>query len=89
MLLNGQNGEAYNVSNPKSHTTIGAMADMVANTIAKGSIKVVYDIPEGNKYGYAADTKMKLNSDKLQSLGWNPEIGLEESYRRMMQDMCK
>lgn len=89
LLLNGQNGEAYNVSNPKSHTTIGAMADMVANTIAKGSIKVVYDIPEGNKYGYAADTKMKLNSDKLQSLGWNPEIGLEESYRRMMQDMCK
>lgn len=71
LLLNGQNGEAYNVSNPKSHTTIGAMADMVANTIAKGSIKVVYDIPEGNKYGYAADTKMKLNSDKLQSLGWN------------------
>ena len=35
----------------------------------------------------AADTKMKLNSDKLQKLGWKPEIGLEEAYRRMIQSM--
>ena len=34
ILLKGENGEAYNVSNPKSHTTIGKMAHLVANRIA-------------------------------------------------------
>lgn len=87
ILLKGKNGEAYNVSNPASHTTIAEMANMVADKIAGGNIKVIFDIPENNSYGYAADTKMKLNSDKLQSLGWAPEVDLEEAYRRMIEDM--
>ena len=87
ILLRGKNGEAYNISNPVSHTTIDDMAKMVAEKIADGKIKVVFDIPEDNTFGYAADTKMKLNSDKLQALGWKPEVGLEEAYRRMMGEL--
>ena len=87
ILLKGKNGEAYNVSNPVSHITIADMAKMVAEKIANGKIEVVFDIPENNNFGYAADTKMKLNSDKLQALGWKPEVGLEESYRRMIEGM--
>ena len=87
ILLKGENGEAYNISNPASHTTIVNMANMVANKIADGKIKVIFDIPKIDTFGYATDTKMKLNSDKLQSLGWIPQIGLEESYRRMITDM--
>ena len=87
ILLKGNNGDAYNVSNPATHTTIVDMANMVAEKIAGGKIKVIFDIPDNNTFGYAADTKMKLNSDKLQSLGWKPEVGLEESYRRMIEGM--
>lgn len=87
ILLKGKNGEAYNVSNPASHTTIVNMANMIANKIADGKIKVIFDIPKIDTFGYATDTKMKLNSDKLQLLGWIPQIGLEESYRRMIKDM--
>ena len=50
-------------------------------------ISVVFDIPESNSFGYATDTKMTLNADKLKKLGWSPEIGLEESYRRMLRSM--
>lgn len=89
ILLKGKNGEAYNVSNPESHITIADMAYMVADKSAEGRIKVVFDIPSENKFGYAADTKMKLNSSKLQALGWKPEIGLEEAYKRMILDMEK
>lgn len=89
ILLKGKNGEAYNVSNPESHITIADMAYMVADKIAEGRIKVVFDIPSENKFGYAADTKMELNSSKLQALGWKPEIGLEEAYKRMILDMEK
>ena len=81
------NGEAYNISNPKNHTTIANMALMVAEKIADNKIKVIYDIPETNTFGYAADTKMKLNSDKLQKLGWKPQVDLEEAYKRMIEQM--
>ena len=87
ILLKGKDGEAYNVSNPNSHTTIVDMAKMVAHKIAKGNIEVLFDIPKTNTFGYAADTKMKLNSNKLQQLGWKPEIGLEEAHKRMIEDM--
>lgn len=89
ILLKGLDGEAYNVSNPEAHKTIVDMAKMVCQKIANDRIKVVFDIPESNVFGYAADTKMKLSSSKLQQLGWKPEIGLEESYRRMIADMLE
>ena len=47
----------------------------------------MFGIPNSNSFGYAADTRMKLNSDKLQKLGWKPEIGLEEAYNRMIMSM--
>ena len=67
--------------------TIANMAVMVAEKIADNRIKVIYDIPETNTFGYAADTKMKLNSDKLQKLGWKPQVDLEEAYKRMIEQM--
>lgn len=63
------------------------MANMVAENIANNKIKVIYDIPESNTYGYAAETKMKLNSDKLQKIGWVPHVDLEESYNRMIEQL--
>ena len=84
IALAGKDGEAYNVSNPDTHTTIADMAQMVCRDIAGGRIKVIFDIPETNTFGYAADTRMKLDSSKLQALGWKPEVGLCEAYERLI-----
>ena len=46
------------------------------------------DIPEDNRsLGYAPGVKMGLDASKMKSLGWNPEVDLVESYRRMMKWM--
>lgn len=87
VLLNGCDGEAYNISNPNTHTTIANMAKMVCKKIAGNKIKVIFDIPKENKFGYAADTKMKLNSDKLKALGWTPKIDLENAYKRLIESI--
>lgn len=79
-LLKGKEGEAYNVANMSNHMTVVEMAHLVAEKVAHGKIKVVFDIPENNVYGYAPETKLFLNSNKLCDLGWTPEIGLEEAY---------
>ena len=78
----------FNISNESSHTTIAKLAEMVANEVAKEHIEVVYDIPEqANVYGYAPDTKLFLDSEKIRKLGWYPEVGLKESFERMIDDM--
>ncbi len=87
ILQKGSSGEAYNVANEAAHTTIADMASMVCEKISGGKSGVVFDIPKENVYGYAQDVKMRLSSEKLRSLGWKPEIGLEDAYRRLIRDM--
>lgn len=84
ILEKGAEGEAYNVVNEGSTMTIREMAEMVCRKLAAGQIKVVYDIPEENVYGYAAETKLRLSGKKLEDLGWKPVKALEEMYR----DLC-
>ena len=87
LMIKGINGEAYNIVNEENHTTIVDMAKLVATRLAKGSIRVVFDISKTDLFGYAVDTKMKLSSEKMKSLGWIPTVSLEESYRRMIESM--
>ncbi len=84
VLKNGADGEAYNVVNEENTMTIRQMAELVAAKIAGGKIKIVYDIPDENRYGYAADTGLKLSGEKLMALGWRPTESLEDMYRQMI-----
>jgi nucleoside-diphosphate-sugar epimerase len=87
ILLKGTNGEAYNIANPAASMTIREMAELVANEVAGGKIKVVVNVPEDiQKRGYAPDVGYILNTDKLNALGWQPKYGLADMYRRMFAD---
>lgn len=83
ILLQGVDGEAYNIVNERTHMTIGEMAQLVAGTLGGGHVRVVYDIPAENTFGYAADTHLRLDGGKLRSLGWEPVVDLPEMYERM------
>ena len=88
LLTKGENGQAYTVANEESCVSIKEMAEMVAKDIANGDIKVIIDIPKDiESYGYAPEENLKLSSKKIESLGWKAKIGLEESYRRMIESM--
>lgn len=84
ILEKGISGEAYNVVNEANTMTIRQMAELVADKMANGRINVVYDIEE-NRYGYAADTALRLSGKKLMSLGWKPEEDLENMYSQLMK----
>ena len=85
LLYKGVPGEAYNVVNEANTMSIRNMADIVANKIARDRIKVVYDIPKDNKYGYAAETGLRLSSEKLRTLGWKPKNSIEGMYRDLIE----
>ena len=84
ILGSGVNGEAYNVVNERNTMQIRQMAELVAKKIAKGKIGVVYDIPESNAYGYAADTGLRMSGEKLKKLGWKPKDDLIKMYLEML-----
>lgn len=85
LLVKGVSGEAYNIANEESHTTIRRMAELVADRIAGNAIRVVLDIPEDSaSLGYAPPVKMWLDASKMRALGWEPTVGMEEAYRRMI-----
>lgn len=87
LLVRGESGEAYTVVNEQTSMTIADMAQMVAQEFSGGRSRVVFDIPEGNKFGYAPDSKMRLSSEKLRVLGWEPRYTLKEMYERMISEM--
>lgn len=50
--------------------------------------KLVFDIPEdANKFGYAPTSRMLVNSEKLNALGWKAEVDLPEMFERLMKYM--
>lgn len=85
LLLKGENGEAYNISNPDASVTIREMAEIVAEKVCGGRISVVVNVPADiAERGYAPDATGRLSADKIKSLGWQPEYGLVEMYERMI-----
>lgn len=89
ILLRGKDGEAYNVSNEATFGTIREMAEMLIRKYPESGSKLVFDIPEdADKFGYAPTSRMLINAEKLNALGWRAEVGLEEMFERLMKSMC-
>ena len=63
VLLNGANGEAYNVSNPNSVVTIRDLAEGFAEAV--GGEIIMENPSDTEKAGYAKMTNSSLKSDKL------------------------
>lgn len=84
ILKKGENAEAYNVVNEKNTMRIRDMAELVAEKIAEGKIKVRYEVQKDGLAGYAADTGLRLSGEKLRRLGWEAKVELEEMYRKMI-----
>ena len=87
LLKAGKNGDAYTIVNEETSRSIYEMASMVAENFSDGKSKVVFDISEGNEFGYAPQTKLKLSSAKMNSLGWNAKYNLKEMFERMLPDL--
>ncbi len=81
ILLKGQNGEAYNVANQDTYISIREMAEFLRDNFNPQIDVRVEMHPE---MGYAPVTKLHLSSEKLMSLGWNPENGLFEMYNKLL-----
>ena len=88
VLAKGQAGEAYNVTNMDTAISIYDMAKLVSGILPESNIAVERDIPEDlASFGYNPEMIVKLDSTKLQKLGWKATVGLREMYERLIESM--
>lgn len=85
ILLQGENCDAYNIANPNSNLSIKEFAEIIARQAGK---KVVFDIPDDGSGGLTNPiTKAVFSTEKLESLGWKAQVGIEEGIKRTIEVM--
>lgn len=85
VLLNGQSGEAYNISNPDSVVTIRQLAECMAE--ARG-VKVIFDCPtDAEQASFNMMSNSALTSDKLLALGWKGYFNLRNGVNATIESM--
>jgi nucleoside-diphosphate-sugar epimerase len=79
IMLNGENGEAYNISYPETDKRLFEIADIIASTVNK---KVVFDLPsEAEKKGFSKATIARMDNTKLKNIGFNPKYDMEKGIK--------
>lgn len=68
VMLNGKNGDAYNMADESTYCSIVEMAQKVAES---GGIKVRFELQDAAASGYPDTIYMDLDTSKLKDLGWN------------------
>lgn len=82
ILLRGQKGEAYNIANEESYTSAKQLAEYIRDNF-NPNINVRIEL--NDQMGYAPATKLRLSTDKIQSLGWKPRYGLQQIIERLIE----
>lgn len=79
VAIRGAGGEAYNISNKRSVSTIRELASTFARLSGRS---VVFDLPsEAERAGYNRMTYSALDASKLYGLGWEGKFDLEAGVR--------
>lgn len=80
VLLKGESGEAYNIADEASDIMLKELAVMIADSCGKN---VVFEIPDTvESAGYSKATKARLDSTKLQGLGWSANYNIKNGIER-------
>lgn len=88
VLLKGESGEAYTIANESTYCSIAEMAETALKTLGKNRSSLCFDLDDTHEYGYAGTLYMKLNTEKIRSLGWKPKVNLADMYSRMAEVAC-
>ena len=86
ILLNGKDGEAYNIADESSDIRLKDLARTIAGI---AGTKVIFDLPdETEAAGFSKATKARLDGSKLRSIGWKPRYSIQKGIERTMNMMA-
>lgn len=83
-LAFGEPGEAYNVANEDTFTSVYEMAQLVAERFGGGI--AAYRGKEAESGIYRKASSLQLDTAKMRALGWQPRMSLEGMYGSLRDD---
>lgn len=89
VFLIGAKGAAYNIADERSDIHLKDLAALIAGAVNR---KVIFDIPSQiESAGFSKATKARLDSKKLQSLGWKAQYDIKDSITKTIRILreCK
>mgnify|MGYP002260714613 FL=1 len=90
ILLRGEAGTAYNVTNKNTAVTIKEMAQCVCDAFPESGIHVEFDMPKDlESFGYNPEMVIRLDSARLENLGWKATVDLKDMFVRMIAAFYK
>lgn len=83
VLLDGADGEAYNLADPASDVSLRGLAELVAGEAGVG---VAFEVPDAEEAaGYSKATVALMDASKANALGWRARYSIEEGVRRTLE----
>lgn len=85
VLLRGNSGEAYNISDMESEVTLRQIAEWLAED---HGVRVVYEVPDAvEEKGYSTATKALMDVRKAASLGFCPATHMREGLLKTVSHL--
>lgn len=90
IMLEGADGECYNVGNPDAYISVRELAEILIGIFPEKNLAIEYRKRENT--GYCASPvkrRMPVNVDKLRNLGWKAAVDVEEGFARSLRYLAK
>lgn len=84
-MVSGEAGEAYNACNESTYCSIRDMAALVLKNFGAEGTEVKREFDPEREATFRKASDLRLKTDKLQALGWQPKDSLEDMYRKMIE----
>ena len=86
ILLEGKNGEAYNVGNPNEEYSILELAENLAKLYPEKRLKVIRHLNiEENNYLKSPLTRNSPDITKISKLNWSPLVSIKKGFKRTIE----
>jgi nucleoside-diphosphate-sugar epimerase len=83
IMLNGDNGGAYNIACDGCNVRLRDFAQLCANAVGS---KVIFDLPsDTERKGFSVATKAILRTNRLREAGWEGRYSMEEAIARTIK----
>lgn len=84
VMLNGKNGEVYNLGNKDAEVHLRDLAKIIAESVGK---EVVFDMPsEMEEKGFSKASDARLDYSKIEKeLNWKPQYSIENAIDRTIK----
>ena len=86
ILLNGKNGEAYNVGNPDEYIRIRDLAAVLTSLFPERNLSAKFEKRQNDAYVSSPNSRLvPLDVGRLKGLGWENKVSIKEGFMRTVQ----